>query len=106
MGLFNIKLQDPEFYKHAQEDSVITIDKDTKTIRIEGYDKVFYYQQSEIEETLLEAGGVLPLYSQLGSNVFRRITMPRVKGVRKRPASSDPCSMSLSGEEKSGNIDW
>jgi homoaconitate hydratase len=84
MGLFNIKLQDPEFYKIAQEDSVITIDKDNKTICIEGYKNVFYYQQSDIEETLLDAGGVLPLYSQFGGKVFRHITMPRVKGGRKR----------------------
>lgn len=84
MGLFNIKLQDLDFYKIAQEDSVITIDKDNKTICIEGYKNVFYYQQSDIEETLLDAGGVLPLYSQFGGKVFRRITMPKVKGGRKR----------------------
>ncbi|KAM0269656.1 hypothetical protein ACHAQH_009676 [Verticillium albo-atrum] len=35
MGLFNIGIQDPEFYAVAKEDSVITIDKDAKTIRIE-----------------------------------------------------------------------
>lgn len=83
MGLFNIKLQDPEFYKLAQEDSVITIDKDSKTICIEGYKNVFHYQQSDIEETLLDAGGVLPLYSQFGGKVFRHITMPRAKGGRR-----------------------
>ena len=84
MGLFNIKLQDPEFYAAAQEDSVIIIDKDSKTIQIEGNPKVFEYDQSDIEQTLLDSGGVLPLYGQFGRRVFRHITAPKVTGSRKR----------------------
>jgi homoaconitate hydratase len=84
MGLFNIKLDDDAFYAAAQEDSVITIDKDAKTIRIDGVDDVFSYQQSQTEETLLDSGGVLPLYGQFGRKVFRHITMPKVRGSRKR----------------------
>ncbi len=84
MGLFNIKLQDPEFYAAAQEDAVITIDKDAKTIQIEGVAKIFEYEQSDIEQTLLDSGGVLPLYGQFGRQVFRHITMPKVTGSRKR----------------------
>ncbi|KAM0328536.1 hypothetical protein ACHAQA_004943 [Verticillium albo-atrum] len=84
MGLFNIKLQDPEFYSIAQEGSAITIDKDAKTIQIEGVETLFHYQQSAIEQTLLDSGGVLPLYGQFGRKVFRHITMPKVRGSRKR----------------------
>jgi homoaconitate hydratase len=108
MGLFNIKLQDDEFYPIAQEDSVIVIDKESKTVQIEGYDKVFYYRQSDIEETLLQAGGVLPLYSKLGSKVFRSITMPRVKAGKKRAQNGNvkqqPVSLCGSGSDSS--IDW
>lgn len=82
MGLFNIKIQDPAFYAAAQEDCEITIDKPAKTISIAGVDQVFHYEQHGIEETLLEAGGVLPLYSKFGTKVFRHITAPKVKSGR------------------------
>ncbi|VUC35914.1 unnamed protein product [Clonostachys rosea] len=79
MGLFNLKIQDPEFYDAAVEDSVITIDKDNQTIRLEGVDKVFKYEQSKIEQTLLDSGGILPLYNQFGRRVFRHITSSKAK---------------------------
>ncbi|OJI98263.1 hypothetical protein ASPVEDRAFT_124220 [Aspergillus versicolor CBS 583.65] len=77
MGLFNVKLQDEDFYSNVHEGSVVTIDKDSKTIRIEGIDKVFSYEQSEIEEALLDAGGVMPLYTEFGNAVFRQLTKPK-----------------------------
>ncbi|KAM5355127.1 hypothetical protein ACJ41O_001773 [Fusarium nematophilum] len=104
MGLFNVKLQDPEFYEAAQEDSVITIDKDSKTIQIEGHERLFHYEQSDIEETLLDAGGVLPLYSQFGGKVFRHITMPRVKGGKKKDLSAP--TTELGGCTKSSGFEW
>lgn len=106
MGLFNIKLQDPEFYTLAEESSVITIDKTNKTIRLEGVDKVFHYQQHEIEETLLESGGVLPLYNQFRIKVFRHITVPKVKSGRK-PGEVDPVNgMGLTDGPKPVSIEW
>ncbi|KAM0209996.1 hypothetical protein ACHAQI_006108 [Fusarium lateritium] len=106
MGLFNIKLQDPRFYELVQEDSVITINKDSKTIEIESYGEVFPYQQSEVEETLIEAGGVLPLYSQLGRKVFRHITLPKVKGGRKRPHGSVTSSTGFLDSDRNSGMDW
>ncbi|CAH0018776.1 unnamed protein product [Clonostachys rhizophaga] len=108
MGLFNIKLQDDEFYQNAQEDSAIVIDKESKTVQIEGYDKVFHYRQSDIEETLLQAGGVLPLYSKLGSKVFRSITMPRVKAGKKKAQNGNGKQqpVSLCGSGSDSGIDW
>ncbi|KAL2822121.1 hypothetical protein BJX63DRAFT_442295 [Aspergillus granulosus] len=88
MGLFNIKLQDQEFYDNVHEASVITINKDSKTIEIDGYGKVFSYEQSEIEERLLDAGGVMPLYTEFGNAVFRQLTKPKTlksKAGSKRP---------------------
>ncbi|KAL4928987.1 uncharacterized protein BDV17DRAFT_281562 [Aspergillus undulatus] len=79
MGLFNIKIQDDDFYAQVGEDSVVTIEKDNKTIRVEGASKVFHYEQSEIEEALLEAGGVMPLYTRFGNAVFRQLTKPKRK---------------------------
>ncbi|KAL4901752.1 hypothetical protein BDW74DRAFT_169953 [Aspergillus multicolor] len=73
MGMFSITLPDAEFYAHVQEDSIVTIDRGKNTVQIEGFDGIFTYQQSEMEKTLLEAGGVLPLYSQFGRAVFREI---------------------------------
>ncbi|KAL5336609.1 hypothetical protein BJX70DRAFT_389805 [Aspergillus crustosus] len=77
MGLFNIKLQDEDFYSNVHEDSMITINKGSKSIQIDGLDKVFYYEQSEIEEALLDAGGVMPLYTEFGNAVFRELTKPK-----------------------------
>ena len=84
MGLFNIKLQSEELYKHATEGSTIVIDKENMTVRIDGNETVFQYEQSPIEQTLLQAGGVLPLYNLWGREVFRQVTSskPRV-GIKK-----------------------
>lgn len=106
MGLYNIKLQDQDFYDIAQEDSVITIDKDSRTMQIEGYEKVFPYRQSDIEATLLEAGGVLPLYSQFGKKVFRRITAPRVKTGKKRESSRNSLTMGLLDKAAPLSFEW
>lgn len=84
MGLFNIKLQSEEFYKHATEGSTIVIDKENMTVQIDEHETVFKYEQSPIEQTLLQAGGVLPLYNLWGREVFRQVTsaQPRV-GIKK-----------------------
>ncbi|KAL6922659.1 hypothetical protein FSST1_006685 [Fusarium sambucinum] len=106
MGLFNIKLQDPKFYELVQEDSVITINKNSKTIEIEGHSELFPYQQSEIEETLIESGGVLPLYSRLGRKVFRHITLPKVKRAKKKPNSGTSRGIGFSDSDGGSSMEW
>lgn len=96
MGLFSVKLQDDEFYSQVHEDSIVTIDKDSKTIQIEGLDKVFYYEQSEIEEALLDAGGVMPLYTDFGNAVFRQLTKPK-RGKKETYTN---------GAKKESSISW
>jgi homoaconitate hydratase len=91
MGLFSIKLQEQKFYDNVHEDSVLTINKDTKTIQIKGYSKLFTYEQSEIEERLLDAGGVMPLYTEFGNAVFRQLTKP--KTVKSKTGSKRPRDM-------------
>ncbi|EXK25128.1 hypothetical protein FOMG_18185 [Fusarium oxysporum f. sp. melonis 26406] len=103
MGLFSIKIQDPRFYELAQEDSVITINKDNKTIHIEGSDITFHYMQSEVEEALVESGGVLPLYSKLGKGVFRHLTAPKIKGGSRAGHGNGTDSFSSRG---SADISW
>ncbi|KAH7468220.1 putative aconitate hydratase [Fusarium oxysporum f. sp. matthiolae] len=103
MGLFSIKIQDPRFYELAQEDSVITINKDNKTIHIEGSDITFPYMQSEVEEALVESGGVLPLYSKLGKGVFRHLTAPKIKGGSRAGHGNGTDSFSSRG---SADISW
>ncbi|KAL4919613.1 hypothetical protein BDW62DRAFT_209571 [Aspergillus aurantiobrunneus] len=73
MGLFGIALSDADFYARVQDHSVVVIDRESKTVRIEGVDQVFRYQQSQMEKTLLDAGGVLPLYNEFGRGVLRHI---------------------------------
>ncbi|KAM5519539.1 aconitase family protein [Fusarium oxysporum f. sp. phaseoli] len=103
MGLFSIKIQDPRFYELAREDSVITINKDNKTIHIEGSDITFHYMQSEVEEALVESGGVLPLYSKLGKGVFRHLTAPKIKGGSRAGHGNGTDSFSSRG---SADISW
>ncbi|KXG51280.1 Aconitase/3-isopropylmalate dehydratase large subunit, alpha/beta/alpha, subdomain 1/3 [Penicillium griseofulvum] len=93
MGLFNITLSDPEFYILANEGSIVIIDRQARTVQIEGTDKVFRYQQSEIEKTLLEAGGVLPLYNRFGTSVFRKIASANTgQAMGKSTGKSAPTS--------------
>jgi 3-isopropylmalate dehydratase small subunit len=98
MGLFNITLPDPEFYTLANEGSIVIINPQARTVQIERTDQVFHYQQSEIEKTLLEAGGVLPLYNRFGRSVFRKIA--RINTGRTMGG--------LTGEsaQTSGPLDW
>lgn len=93
MGLFNITLPHPEFYSLANEDSFVIIDRHAKTVKVEGADQVFHYQQSEMEKTLLEAGGVLPLYNRFGRSVFREISNTSTKRNRGAKLAQ-------------GNLDW
>ncbi|KAI9162732.1 3-isopropylmalate dehydrogenase [Paramyrothecium foliicola] len=106
MGLFNVRLQDEDFYAHVHEDSIIEINKDDKTIRIEGISKVFSYQQSQIEETLLDDGGVIALYKQYGKKIFRQITTTKVKRrkIEKRASVNTETQGSSCGSKQ--GMDW
>ncbi|KAJ5688755.1 hypothetical protein N7462_003147 [Penicillium macrosclerotiorum] len=99
MGLFNITLPDPEFYALAKEDSIVVIHLETQTVQIEGTNQVYHYHQSEMEKTLLEAGGVLPLYNRFGRSVFRQIA----KSVTRHRAGDSGIQASKSGRE---TMDW
>ncbi|KAF5975154.1 LEU2-beta-isopropyl-malate dehydrogenase [Fusarium coicis] len=99
----HIKIQDHRFYELALEDSVITIDKDAKRIQIEGSDVTFRYMQSEVEEALVESGGVLPLYSKLGKGVFRHLTAPKVKAGKGVKNVNVPGSL---GSRERTDISW
>jgi homoaconitate hydratase len=103
MGLFSIKVQDHRFYELALEDAVITINKDKKTIHIAGTDTTFSYVQSDVEEALVESGGVLPLYSKLGKGVFRHLTAPKVKGGKRVGYGIDTDSL---GSKGSTDLSW
>lgn len=105
MGLFNVTLQDEEFYAHAKEGKAITIDKMAKTIVVEGCNTVFQYEQTQIEEELLKAGGILPLYKLHGRNVFTEII--KSKGSRAQYFGSPKLSEAVF-EKESGQsrLDW
>lgn len=77
MGLYNIVMQDPSFYEFASEDARITIDKDRKLVMVDGAEQGFPYSISALEETLLDAGGVLSLYKKYDKAVFRNLVARR-----------------------------
>jgi hypothetical protein len=110
MGLFNIQLTDEEFYVNAKEDSVILIDKELKTVQIDGFEKLFHYQHSDIEATLLSEGGVLPLYNRYGTAVFRHITKANTRNGGKSGFHIDEPDMHVekhtSDKPKAQGLEW
>ncbi|PVH77349.1 hypothetical protein DL98DRAFT_573776 [Cadophora sp. DSE1049] len=105
MGLYNIVMKDPEFYEFAVEDAEITIDKDKKIVRVEGTEKVFPYSISRLEETLLDAGGVVPLYKKYEKAIFRHLVA--LKSDNKRPRKELGSDGSTSSCLKSSaGLDW
>ena len=99
MGLFNVTLADPGFYALAKEGSFVIIDRQARTLQIEGTDHVFHYQQSEMEKTLLEAGGVLPLYNKFGRAVFRQIANRVTQGSMRNSVAGTP-------KVSRGTLEW
>lgn len=77
MGLFNARISDDDFYQHANEGVVLSVDKAARTLRIAGVDKIWKYEHSAIEAELLGAGGVLSLYHLYGNSLFRELTRSR-----------------------------
>lgn len=105
MGLFNVTLSDEEFYAHAAEGKAITIDKAAKTIVVEGCSTMFRYEQAQIEEELLNAGGILPLYKLHGRNVFTEIVKSRQGNAKEAPQAKliDGLCENDTGRDK---VDW
>lgn len=77
MGLFNARVSDDDFYEHANEGAMLSVDKRARTLRLAGVDRVWRYEHSAIEAELLEAGGVLSLYNLYGNSLFRELTQSR-----------------------------
>lgn len=77
MGLFNARICEDDFYEHAIEGAVLSVDKAARTLKIDGVDRVWRYEHSAIEAELLEAGGVLSLYHLYGNSLFRELTRSR-----------------------------
>lgn len=110
MGLFNIQLTDKEFYANTKEDSVILIDRELKAVQIDGLERVFHYQHSDIEATLLAEGGVLPLYNRYGAAVFRHITKSNTRNGGKSGFHIDEPEMRVekdtSDKPKAQGLEW
>lgn len=104
MGLYNTVVLDEDFYTHAQEGVKITIDRRGKTIKLDGYDKLFSFTHTQIEDTLLEAGGIVPLYGLHGRHVFSEIILSPSVG-KSSSSSFDSSENPFRVEEKSG-LEW
>ena len=104
MGLYSAVILDEEFYSHTQEGVGITIDRKHKTIALEGLDRLFSYTHMQIEDTLLEAGGIVPLYALYGRHVFSEITSIPSQGG-KGPLSVNGSDNPFETKTKSG-LEW
>lgn len=73
MGLFSAVVVDDEFYALAQEGRTVTVDRGNKTITLADCATTFSYEHSLVEETILDAGGIVPLYQEYGRELFRHL---------------------------------
>jgi len=70
-GLLGIKLYDEEFYKLAQEGETVSIDVEKRIIHCGG--KEFPFKLDPIEQKLLSSGGLMKVYDQFGSELFKKL---------------------------------
>lgn len=105
MGLYNTVILDEDFYTHAQEGVNIMIDRRSKTIKLDGYDKLFSFTHTQIEDTLLEAGGIVPLYGLHGRHVFSEIISTPSVG-RSSSSSLDNSSKNPFMLEQKSGLEW
>lgn len=89
MGLFNARICDDDFYDHAIEGAVLSVDKATRTLRIAGVDRSWEYEHSALETELLQGGGLLPSYQLYGNAVFRELIHSRQTPEIKLKAAKD-----------------
>ncbi|KAJ1659603.1 hypothetical protein IWQ61_001352 [Dispira simplex] len=69
MSLLGITLKDPEFYELAQEGAEVSIDVKGRKVLVG--DKEFPFILSQMEERLLNGGGVTAMYNKYGAKLFR-----------------------------------
>lgn len=81
MGFYSAVVLDDDFYQLAQEGTILSVDKVAKTLTFEN-GRSFTFSHSAIENTLLEAGGVLPLYGRYGKSLFREMIKPPQQPTR------------------------
>jgi hypothetical protein len=104
MGLYNTVILDEEFYNHVQEGVGITMNRQNKTIALDGHDKLFLFTHTQIENTLLESGGIVPLYALHGRHVFSEITSSPPQGGSS-PLSIEDGDNPFKTKAKSG-LEW
>jgi homoaconitate hydratase len=99
-GLLGILLEDEEFYDLAQEGAEITVDVGRKLTCCGG--KLFPFELDPIEEALLRAGGLLNVYEQYGTGLFRRL-----QSASLRSGSGDSKSLATFPQtEVNPAVDW
>eukprot|EP00051_Salpingoeca_urceolata_P001658 m.42818 g.42818 ORF g.42818 m.42818 type:complete len:1045 (-) comp11584_c0_seq3:583-3717(-) len=71
LGLLGIRLPDPEFHALAVDGAEISIDIKGRTVTVAG--KTFPFKLSDVEERLLQGGGVVKLFKEHRKNLFRAV---------------------------------
>ncbi|KAK5175794.1 uncharacterized protein LTR77_000934 [Saxophila tyrrhenica] len=103
VGLFSAIVVADDFYTHAQEGRTITIDRAAKMITLEGCPKPFTYEHSAVEEALLDAGGIVPMYELHGRGLFDALTSPNVsRETRPHGLETNP----FEPESKGRGLEW
>lgn len=106
MGLYSAIVTDERFYQHAQEGRSITIDPARKVIAVDGCEDTFSYKHSMLEETLLDAGGIVPLYERYGKGLFSALITPKSGGSVK-PGAQQTFKMGVfQPEDKRAGLEW
>jgi 3-isopropylmalate dehydratase small subunit len=75
LGLLGIVLTDTQFYELAVDGAEIAVDLSERHILCGG--KTFPFQLSEVEESLIEAGGLTEAFKKFGKDVFNVLCTPR-----------------------------
>eukprot|EP01135_Chromosphaera_perkinsii_P002381 Nk52_evm35s222 gene=Nk52_evmTU35s222 len=106
MGLLGITLTDEKFYSMVRSGSSVTVDLPNRCVEVDNVR--FPFELSQVEERLLQGGGVLPLYQKYEKSVFRHVTSePKgsVKGT-KEPCGSSKTSGGCSTDNGKDSLVW
>jgi homoaconitate hydratase len=97
-GLLGIKLNGEEFYELAQEGKQVSIDVSNRTIMCGG--KTFSFRLDPIQQELLSSGGLIKVYSQFGTELFKKLQIAATL------ADMIPKKIQLPPPNASRNMEW
>lgn len=93
LGLLGITISDESFYTAAADGTDILLDLANRVLRIAGAE--WRFELSDMEITLMEAGGIEGAFQKFGKALFEILTAPRAtaskKAIPKETATEGEC---------------